>query len=208
MLGRLRGGRTEPLRTWRCPSQSNCRAHYFTAAVIALVVEIYGRTTLRRIRGRKSSRRRAHLARTGARALLRRLNELGALADARRQHGEARGLRRAGQRDRHLHHRPQHQLHERLRRLLQVLRVLPHGEGRGSLRLTQEQIDQKLDELSALGGVQILLQGGHHPEARHRLVPGSAQPHPGKISAHQHPRIQPAASSITSRKSSRCRCAK
>jgi cyclic dehypoxanthinyl futalosine synthase len=29
--------------------------------------------------------------------------------------------------------------------------------------LTHEQIDQKLDELTAIGGVQILLQGGHHP---------------------------------------------
>ena len=27
-----------------------------------------------------------------------------------------------------------------------------------------EQIDQKLDELSAAGGVQILMQGGHHPK--------------------------------------------
>lgn len=30
--------------------------------------------------------------------------------------------------------------------------------------LTHEQIDQKLDELSAAGGVQILMQGGHHPK--------------------------------------------
>jgi cyclic dehypoxanthinyl futalosine synthase len=30
--------------------------------------------------------------------------------------------------------------------------------------LTFEQIDQKLDELSAAGGVQILMQGGHHPK--------------------------------------------
>lgn len=30
--------------------------------------------------------------------------------------------------------------------------------------LTREQIDQKLDELSAVGGVQILMQGGHHPK--------------------------------------------
>src|SRR6187455_1053532 len=30
--------------------------------------------------------------------------------------------------------------------------------------LSQEQIDQKLDELSAAGGVQILMQGGHHPK--------------------------------------------
>ena len=29
--------------------------------------------------------------------------------------------------------------------------------------LTQEQIDQKLDELAAIGGRQVLLQGGHHP---------------------------------------------
>ncbi|RYD79194.1 MAG: dehypoxanthine futalosine cyclase, partial [Verrucomicrobiaceae bacterium] len=29
--------------------------------------------------------------------------------------------------------------------------------------LSLEQLDQKLNELSAIGGVQILLQGGHHP---------------------------------------------
>lgn len=29
--------------------------------------------------------------------------------------------------------------------------------------LSLEQIDQKLDELSAIGGCQVLLQGGHHP---------------------------------------------
>ena len=29
--------------------------------------------------------------------------------------------------------------------------------------LTLEQLDQKLDELTEIGGVQILLQGGHHP---------------------------------------------
>ena len=30
--------------------------------------------------------------------------------------------------------------------------------------LTLDQLDQKLDELTAIGGVQILLQGGHHPK--------------------------------------------
>lgn len=30
--------------------------------------------------------------------------------------------------------------------------------------LSLEQLDQKLDELSAVGGVQILMQGGHHPK--------------------------------------------
>jgi cyclic dehypoxanthinyl futalosine synthase len=30
--------------------------------------------------------------------------------------------------------------------------------------LSREQLDQKLDELTAIGGVQVLLQGGHHPK--------------------------------------------
>jgi cyclic dehypoxanthinyl futalosine synthase len=30
--------------------------------------------------------------------------------------------------------------------------------------LTREQFDQKLDELTAAGGVQVLMQGGHHPK--------------------------------------------
>src|SRR5437868_1813033 len=30
--------------------------------------------------------------------------------------------------------------------------------------LSREQFDQKLDELTAAGGVQILMQGGHHPK--------------------------------------------
>ncbi len=30
--------------------------------------------------------------------------------------------------------------------------------------LSREQLDQKLDELTAAGGVQILMQGGHHPK--------------------------------------------
>jgi len=30
--------------------------------------------------------------------------------------------------------------------------------------ISLEQLDQKLDELSAIGGVQILMQGGHHPK--------------------------------------------
>src|SRR5205809_6016026 len=30
--------------------------------------------------------------------------------------------------------------------------------------LSREQLDQKVDELTAAGGVQILMQGGHHPK--------------------------------------------
>jgi cyclic dehypoxanthinyl futalosine synthase len=32
--------------------------------------------------------------------------------------------------------------------------------------LSHEQLDQKLDELTTIGGIQILLQGGHHPGCR------------------------------------------
>jgi len=32
--------------------------------------------------------------------------------------------------------------------------------------LSLEQLDQKLDELTAAGGIQILMQGGHHPKLR------------------------------------------
>ena len=34
--------------------------------------------------------------------------------------------------------------------------------------------------------------GRASPEARHRFLPGDALAHPRKISAHQHPRVQPA----------------
>src|SRR5438045_4806593 len=30
--------------------------------------------------------------------------------------------------------------------------------------LSHEQIDQKIDELVSIGGIQILMQGGHHPK--------------------------------------------
>ncbi len=30
--------------------------------------------------------------------------------------------------------------------------------------ISREELDQKLDELTAIGGVQILMQGGHHPD--------------------------------------------
>ena len=85
------------------------------------------------------------------------LLELGQLADAERwrQHPGERG---------HLHHRPEHQLHQRLRRRLQVLRVLPPAQARRrATSLSFEQIGAKIDECKAIGGVQILLQGGHNP---------------------------------------------
>ena len=93
------------------------------------------------------------------------LEELGALADRRRQLARAGRLRRPGQRDRHLHHRPEHQLHQRLQRLLQVLRLLPHGEGRRRLRdHAARRWTGRSRRPWRSGGTQILLQGGHHPK--------------------------------------------
>ena len=63
----------------------------------------------------------------------------------------------------HLHHRPEHQLHQRLRRRLRVLRVLSPAQAPEGYVLSFEQIGAKIDECKAIGGVQILLQGGHNP---------------------------------------------
>ena len=55
--------------------------------------------------------------------------------------------------------------------------------------LSQEQIDQKLDELAAIGGAQMLMQGGHHPELGIDYYLEPAHAHPREISADQHPRL-------------------
>jgi hypothetical protein len=66
--------------------------------------------------------------------------------------------------DRHLHHRSQRQLHERLRRALQLLRVLPAGRLADGYVLGFDEIFRKIDETIAVGGNQLLLQGGHNPD--------------------------------------------
>ena len=137
------------------------------------------------------------------------LAELGALADARRNLAKEKTLWEPGPRDRHLHRRPQHQLHQRLQRLLQVLRVLPDGEGRTIITCSRfEQLDQKLDELTAIGGVQILMQGGHHPKLGIRLVPRRAPRTSGKNIRTSTSTGSARRSSIISPRSSRCRCAR
>ena len=73
-------------------------------------------------------------------------------------------------RDRHLHRRSQHQLHERLQRLLQVLRVLPHGKGRRPLRAHARADRQKIDELTADRRHADSDAGRPSSEARHRLL--------------------------------------
>ena len=58
--------------------------------------------------------------------------------------------------------------------------------------LSLEQIDEKLDELAAEGGVQVLLQGGHHPKLGIDFYLDDALAHPREISANQHSWVQPA----------------
>ena len=62
------------------------------------------------------------------------LNELGQLADQRRQKAKAEAFQGRGSRDRYVHRRSQYQLHKRLQCLLQVLCILSNREGRRSLR--------------------------------------------------------------------------
>jgi hypothetical protein len=73
--------------------------------------------------------------------------------------------------------------------------------------LTHDQIDEKLEELSAIGGVQVLLQGGHHPKLGIdwylELLAHIREKYP-HINIHGFSRR----SSITSRRFSKCRCAR
>ena len=61
----------------------------------------------------------------------------------------------------HLQHRPQHQLHERLRRGLRLLRVLPQDRATPTPTSCRARCCcKKIEETVALGGDQILMQGG------------------------------------------------
>ena len=69
----------------------------------------------------------------------------------------------------HLHHRSQHQLHERLHHRLPLLRLLPQpGDTEDGYVLSREELGEKIQETVDAGGVQILLQGGLNPELPHR----------------------------------------
>src|SRR5437762_6450548 len=83
---------------------------------------------------RQSVGGRADFAGRSARALSPTACGAGTARECAPRFGESKKLRWPRARDRDLHHRSQHQLHERLQRLLQVLRVLSHGKRRGPLR--------------------------------------------------------------------------
>ena len=86
------------------------------------------------------------------------LHALGQAADA---------VRRAALPGQHrdVHHRPQHQLHQRLRHGVQVLRVLPRAATTPRAGRTRvDEILRRCGEAVDLGATQIMLQGGHSPE--------------------------------------------
>src|ERR1700758_3786292 len=92
------------------------------------------------------------------------LEELGALADTRRQQAKRLSYNNEGNRivtyivDRNINYTNVCNVLCKFCAFYRTERDQDHYV------LSFEQIDQKLDELTAVGGVQILMQGGHHPK--------------------------------------------
>ena len=92
------------------------------------------------------------------------LEELGALADERRRQIKSAAYNRRGNEivtyivDRNINYTNVCNVYCKFCAFYRTERDLDHYV------LSFEQLDQKLDELSAAGGVQILMQGGHHPK--------------------------------------------
>src|ERR1700761_618616 len=92
------------------------------------------------------------------------LGELGQLADTRRQIAKAEAFRGRGNEivtyivDRNINYTNVCNVYCKFCAFCRTERDPDHYV------LTPEQIGKKIDELSAVGGVQILMQGGHHPK--------------------------------------------
>jgi cyclic dehypoxanthinyl futalosine synthase len=92
------------------------------------------------------------------------LEELGVLADARRRQAKRASYDRRGNEivtyivDRNINYTNVCNVYCKFCAFYRTERDQDH------YILSFEQIDEKLDELSAVGGVQILMQGGHHPK--------------------------------------------
>ncbi len=91
------------------------------------------------------------------------LNELGALADARRKMAKADAYDGRGNEivtyiiDRNINYTNVCNVYCKFCAFYRTEKDADHYV------LTHEELDQKLDELTEAGGVQVLLQGGHHP---------------------------------------------
>ncbi len=94
------------------------------------------------------------------------LEELGALADERRRQAKRSSYNGRGNRivtyivDRNINYTNVCNVYCKFCAFYRTERDEDHYV------LSFEQLDQKLDELSAAGGIQILMQGGHHPKLR------------------------------------------
>jgi cyclic dehypoxanthinyl futalosine synthase len=104
------------------------------------------------------------ISKDDARALYRLpLNELGALADRRRNLATRDAFDSRGERivtyivDRNINYTNVCNVYCKFCAFYRMEKDDDHYV------LTLEQLNQKLDELTAIGGIQILLQGGHHP---------------------------------------------
>src|ERR1700694_4546310 len=92
------------------------------------------------------------------------LEELGALADARRDLGKGKSYDQRGREivtyivDRNINYTNVCNVYCKFCAFYRTEKDEDHYV------LSREQLNQKLDELSAAGGVQILMQGGHHPK--------------------------------------------
>ena len=91
------------------------------------------------------------------------LEELGALADHRRQIAQAKTHRGKGNEivtyiiDRNINYTNICNVYCKFCAFYRT------GKDADSYVITHEEMDQKLDELTEAGGIQVLLQGGHHP---------------------------------------------
>ena len=92
------------------------------------------------------------------------LNELGQLADRRRQMAKAHAFGGRGNEivtyivDRNINYTNVCNVYCKFCAFYRTEKHPDHYV------LSREQIDQKIDELVAIGGIQILMQGGHHPK--------------------------------------------
>src|SRR5260370_3388787 len=92
------------------------------------------------------------------------LNELGQVADQRRQMAEEEAFGGRGSEivsyivDRNINYTNVCNVYCKFCAFYRTERDADHYV------LSHEQIDQKIDELVAIGGIQILMQGGHHPK--------------------------------------------
>ena len=111
------------------------------------------------------------------------LAELGQLADQRRQRAKAEAFHGRGNEivtyivDRNINYTNVCNVYCKFCAFYRTERDADHYV------LSHEEIDQKIDELLSIGGIQILMQGGHHPKLGNRLLSEFAQSHPGEISA-------------------------